>query len=61
MLRLSLRDQHTGDRVLPTQYGDNYFWLLPGESRKVTVSWQATTKVTPQLVVDGYNVPKSMG
>ena len=57
MLRLSLRDQHTGDRVLPTKYSDNYFWLLPGESREVTMSWQTTGKVTPQLVVEGYNVP----
>jgi len=57
MLRLSLRDQHTGDRVLPTRYSDNYFWLLPGESREVTMTWSAMAKVTPQLVVEGYNVP----
>ena len=26
-------------RVLPARYDDNYFWLLPGETRRVTVSW----------------------
>jgi hypothetical protein len=38
MVRLSLRDRHTGDRVLPARYSDNYLWLLPGEERTVTVS-----------------------
>jgi len=38
MVRLSLRESNGKDRVLPTLYGDNYFWLLPGESRTVTVS-----------------------
>ena len=30
-----------GERVLPTLYSDNYLWLLPGESRTVTLSWPA--------------------
>ncbi|MFI5896932.1 discoidin domain-containing protein [Actinoplanes sp. NPDC051513] len=38
LVRLALRDQN-GDRVLPAQYENNYFWLLPGESRRVAVSW----------------------
>ena len=38
LIRLAVRDSH-GDRVLPARYDDNYFWLLPGESRKVTLSW----------------------
>ena len=33
MVRLSLREHNGKDRVLPTLYGDNYFWLLPGGSR----------------------------
>lgn len=40
MIRVALRDSR-GDRVLPTRYDDNYFWLLPGESRKVPVAWPA--------------------
>jgi hypothetical protein len=38
LIRLAVRDDH-GDRVLPAHYDDNYFWLLPGETRRVTLSW----------------------
>ena len=57
MVTLSLRDQRSGERILPAFYGDNYFWLLPGEARDVTVSWQATRGGdVPELVIDGYNL-----
>ena len=39
MVRLGVRDGK-GERVLPVRYEDNYFWLLPGESRSVAVSWR---------------------
>ncbi|WP_127501100.1 discoidin domain-containing protein [Actinoplanes solisilvae] len=38
LVRLAVRDGK-GERVLPATYDDNYFWLLPGESRKVVASW----------------------
>ncbi|MFE7750231.1 discoidin domain-containing protein [Streptomyces sp. NPDC057428] len=59
MVRLSLLDADGGDRVLPTLYGDNYLWLLPGESRTVTLSWPATALPSgrPALRVEGYNAP----
>jgi len=58
MVRVSLRDGK-GDRVLPTLYGDNYLWLLPGESRTVTLSWPASALRSgrPVVRVEGYNVP----
>ncbi|WLW57284.1 discoidin domain-containing protein [Streptomyces sp. YU58] len=58
MVRLSLLDQ-AGVRVLPTFYDDNYLWLLPGESRKVTLSWPASALPSgrPKLRVEGYNTP----
>ncbi|MFI6019017.1 discoidin domain-containing protein [Streptomyces sp. NPDC051287] len=57
MLRLSLRDARSGQRVLPTLYSDNYLWLLPGESRTVTASWpQSTAAARPALRVEGHNV-----
>ncbi|MFE3167902.1 discoidin domain-containing protein [Streptomyces sp. NPDC059224] len=60
MLRVSLRDARTGQRVLPTLYSDNYLWLLPGEARTVTASWPADTVVArPSLQVEGHNVPRS--
>jgi len=56
MVVLSLRDLRSGERVLPTRYSDNYLWLLPGETRDVTLSWRHTDPtVLPELVVGGYN------
>jgi lambda repressor-like predicted transcriptional regulator len=40
LIRLALRDRR-GERVLPARYDDNYFWLLPGESRRIAVGWPA--------------------
>ncbi|MFJ8504780.1 discoidin domain-containing protein [Streptomyces avermitilis] len=60
MVRLSLLDSRTDARVLPTLYGDNYVWLLPDESRTVTLSWPADALPSgrPALRVEGYNVPR---
>jgi hypothetical protein len=57
MLRLSLRDKRTNERVLPAQYSDNYLWLLPGESRTVTVTpgTGAPSATNLRILVDGYN------
>lgn len=59
MVRLSLRDAQTGDRILPAQYSENYFWLLPGESREIQVSWPdgQPRSGSPALFAEGYNVP----
>ena len=60
MVVLSLRDQRTGHRVLPAFYSDNYLWLLPGESRDITVSWSDRAPVVPQVLVNGYNLPRQL-
>ncbi|MBP0458926.1 discoidin domain-containing protein [Streptomyces montanisoli] len=62
MVRLSLLDAHSGDRVLPTLYGDNYLWLLPGESRTVTLSWPAAALRSgrPALRTEGYNAARAV-
>ncbi|PTM96938.1 discoidin domain-containing protein [Streptomyces sp. VMFN-G11Ma] len=54
MVRVSLVDAK-GHRVLPAQYSDNYLWLLPGESRTLTVSWPADAPATARLKVEPYN------
>ncbi len=62
MVRLSLLDSRTDARVLPTLYSDNYVWLLPDESRTVTLSWPADALPSgrPALRVEGYNVPRTV-
>jgi hypothetical protein len=54
MVRLSLRTNGNA-RVLPTLYSDNYFWLLPGESKQVTISPRIPVS-NASLQVQGYNV-----
>jgi hypothetical protein len=59
MIVLSLRDRRSGQRVLPTSYSDNYLWLLPGETRDVTLSWRPSRPpIVPQVLVSGYNLPR---
>ncbi|MFJ4923588.1 discoidin domain-containing protein [Streptomyces sp. NPDC088725] len=62
MVRLSLLDATSGERVLPTLYGDNYLWLLPGESRTVTLSWPADALPSgrPALLTEGYNAARTV-
>ena len=57
MVRLSLLDRGTGERILPTLYDENYVWLLPGETRTVGVSFpaDAVSGGAPELRVEGYN------
>jgi len=44
--------------LTPILWSDNYFSLLPGESRTVTARWAAASAEgkQPALVVDGYNL-----
>nr|WP_329616963.1 discoidin domain-containing protein [Streptomyces brevispora] len=62
MVRLSLRDRRTDQRVLPAYFDDNYLWLLPGEQREIEAEWSHDTKgrARPRLVVEGYNVSRSV-
>ncbi|RKR74795.1 discoidin domain-containing protein [Frondihabitans australicus] len=53
MTRLSVLNRWNR-RILPATYGDNYLWLLPGESRQVSVSWPADAG-SARLSVDAYN------
>ena len=47
-----------GDDVVPVFWSDNYFSLLPGEKKSVTVEFErsALAGATPELVVDGWNL-----
>ena len=41
MIKLTLEDAATGQRILPAYYSDNYVSLLPGEERAVNVKFPA--------------------
>lgn len=38
LVRLNLKGSD-GDQILPVDYSDNYFHMMPGETRSVNVSW----------------------
>jgi exo-1,4-beta-D-glucosaminidase len=47
-----------GAEVLPVLWEDNYFPLLPGETRRITATYRAQDlgPATPAVAVDGWNV-----
>ena len=58
MAHLQLRKAHSGQRVLPVFYSDNYLSLLPGESKTLTIE-AAIADLDSEaavLAVDGWNV-----
>jgi exo-1,4-beta-D-glucosaminidase len=57
-VRLRLLKGKDGDEILPAFWDDNYFALLPGEKRTVTVSIRKSDLpgVKPVVAIDGFNV-----
>ena len=57
LVRLNLLDGD-GDQILPVDYSDNYFHLLPGEKRTIKVAWnnEDMRKGNPVVDVTGFNV-----
>ena len=60
MLRLNLKG-NDGEQILPVIYSDNYFHLMPGESRTIDVEWKVEDArgCQPMIEITGTNVPKS--
>ena len=58
MAHLQLRRQHSGERVLPVYYTNNYVSLVPGESKTITIEAAQSDLQddAPLVVVDGWNV-----
>jgi hypothetical protein len=58
MAHLQLRRQHSGERVLPVYYSDNYVSLVPQETRTITIE-AALSDFNGEdalVVFDGWNV-----
>jgi len=58
MTHLQLRRQHSGERVLPVYYSDNYVSLTANEFKTITIEadLSAFKGDDPLLMVDGWNV-----
>lgn len=52
------RDAETDNEILPVLWEDNYFSLLPGETRQVTAKYYLSDKrkLSPVVEVEGWNV-----
>ena len=61
-VRLLLKKGPGGDEVLPVLWEDNYFPLLPGESRRITATYCAADlgATAPVVEVDGWNVKPAL-
>ena len=60
MLRLNLKG-NDDEQILPVIYSDNYFHLMPGESRTIDVEWKVEDArgIKPIVEITGTNVSKS--
>jgi hypothetical protein len=57
-VKLNVRNNLTGKRVLPAYISDGYFTLLPGETRKIIAEYQAAdTSDLLKITAEGLNVP----
>jgi exo-1,4-beta-D-glucosaminidase len=58
MTRLRVTNGARGENIVPVRWEDNYFALLPGESRIVTASFDEgeLTGKNPVVSVEGWNV-----
>jgi hypothetical protein len=55
MIKLTLEDAATGQRILPAYYSDNYVSLLPGEEHMVNVEFPAGDE-KPEIGLRGWNM-----
>ena len=58
MIRLNVVGKKDGEQILPMFYGDNYFSLMPGEKKTVSLKWyEADTRGNkPKVNITGYNL-----
>ena len=54
------REGEADEEILPVLWQDNYFALLPGETRQVTASYRTSdaSKGTPTVEIEGWNVTR---
>jgi hypothetical protein len=55
MVKLTLKDASTGQRILPAYYSENYVSLLPGEERNITIEFSSASS-KPAIGLRGWNL-----
>jgi hypothetical protein len=57
LVKLTLKDPATNDRILPAYYSENYVSLLPGDTRTITIAFPAGES-KPEITLRGWNLEK---
>jgi hypothetical protein len=62
LIRLKVLIEEIGERVLPVFYEDNYFSLMPGEEKCVSLEFKEKNlfEGTHQIVMEGFNVTRKV-
>jgi len=55
-LKFNLRNPVNGKIILPANFSDGYFTLLPGEKKVLVVDWNSSILKDPEIIAEGYNV-----
>jgi hypothetical protein len=55
-LKFNLRDPESKEIVLPANFSDGYFALLPGEKKQMVVEWDPSEQKNPVVIAEGYNL-----
>ncbi|XP_020576152.1 mannosylglycoprotein endo-beta-mannosidase-like isoform X2 [Phalaenopsis equestris] len=50
-----VEDGVVDNRVLPVHYSDNYFSLVPGEEMSISIWFEVSEGLTPQVLLQGWN------
>ena len=60
-IRLKVVQENSGERVLPAFFEDNYFSLLPGESRTISIEFDKKdlNGENTRLLLEGWNLNES--
>ncbi|MFY9115929.1 MAG: discoidin domain-containing protein [Bacteroidales bacterium] len=58
MLHLKVTGKKSKEQILPVFYSDNFFSLMPGEKKKVTITLkdEDTQGEKPRVLIDGFNL-----
>ncbi len=55
-LKLNLKNPATGKIILPANFSDGYFTLIPGEKKQILVDWNSAAEKNPEIIAEGYNI-----
>ncbi|KAM7473749.1 hypothetical protein LguiB_020992 [Lonicera macranthoides] len=54
------KEEFEDTRILPVHYSDNYFSLVPGETMSINLSFETPKGVTPQVLLNGWNLHSAL-